>query len=180
MTTNRTQRQTRSRSPEQTRQRMSDRVRRGVAVVSGAVEGFATELRESDLPGNTEQAVTLAGQTARRLAETGAYEVAKTRRRVQAASREMLERSGRSGRSTSPGGGMSSRGGRSSRTRSSSRLARKLPALKRKVAAKKGAIQRKVRRELPAIKRKIGAKKGAIKRKLSGNRGGRRLGSRSS
>jgi hypothetical protein len=158
MTTNRTQRQTRSRSPEQTRQRMSDRVRRGVAVVSGAVEGFATELRESDLPGNTEQAVTLAGQTARRLAETGAYEVAKTRRRVQAASREILERSG--GRSGSRGG-MASRGGRSSR------LSRKLPALKRKVAAKKGAIKRKVRREMPALKRRLGAKKGAIKRKLS-------------
>lgn len=153
------------RTPEQTRKMMSDRVRRGVAVVTGVVEGFATEIKDGDLPGNAEQAVTLAGQTARRFAETGAYEVAKTRRRVQAASRELMDRGGRGNRAGSAQG-IGARAGRSSRTRSSSRLSRKLPALKRKVAAKKGAIKRKVSRKLPAIKRKIGAKKGAIKRKL--------------
>ncbi|HEX2065526.1 MAG TPA: hypothetical protein VHI93_01815 [Candidatus Thermoplasmatota archaeon] len=156
------------RTPEQTRKMVSDHVRNGVALVSGAVEGFATELRESDLPGNAEQAVTLAGQTARRFAETGAYEIAKTRRRVEQASRGITSRRA--------SGSTASRGGRSRRSRASARrvlgnvrrkVARKLPEVKRKIGAKKGAIKRKVYRELPAIKRKVGAKKGAMKRQVA-------------
>ncbi|HUR63575.1 MAG TPA: hypothetical protein VM241_03750 [Candidatus Thermoplasmatota archaeon] len=155
------------RTPEQTRKRMSDRVRNGVAVVSGAVEGFATELRDSDLPGNAEQAVTLAGQTARRFAETGAYEVAKTRRRVQSAAQGVASR-----RSKSSGSGMSSRGGRSGRSRASAlgkakrSLSRKLPAIKRKVASKKASIKRKIGPKKAALKRKASNAKRTIARKM--------------
>lgn len=76
-----------ARSPEAIRKKMSDNVRRGVAIVTGVVEGYAGELKDSHLPQNAEQAVHLTGQTARRFAETGAYEIAETRRRIQAASR---------------------------------------------------------------------------------------------
>jgi hypothetical protein len=156
------------RTPEQTRKLMSDRVRNGVAVVSGAVEGFATELRDSDLPGNAEQAVTLAGQTARRFAETGAYEVAKTRRRVQSAAQGIASRRSKAGGST----GMSSRGGRSSRSRASAigkakrSFSRKLPAIKRKVASKKASIKRKIGPKKAALKRKASNAKRTIARKM--------------
>jgi hypothetical protein len=153
------------RTPEQTRKAVSDRVRNGVALVSGAVEGFATELRESDLAGNTEQAVTLAGQTARRLAETGAYEVAKTRQRIQSASQGITSRRGGSAK-------VASRGGRAKRSRASAigkakrSFSRKLPAIKRKVASKKASSKRKVGPKKAALKRKVNRVKRTIARKM--------------
>ncbi|HUR61217.1 MAG TPA: hypothetical protein VM286_02480 [Candidatus Thermoplasmatota archaeon] len=140
-----------ARSPEQTRQQMSDNVRRGVAVVTGVVEGFATEIKEGDLPGNAEKAVHLTGQTARRFAETGAYELAKTKRRIKTASQ---------GLSMGRGKKVASRGGRSKRSRASAvgklkrKVARKMPAIKRKVAPKKAAIKRKVKSAKRSISRK--------------------------
>jgi hypothetical protein len=141
-----------ARSPEQTRQQMSDNVRRGVAVVTGVVEGFATEIKEGDLPGNAEKAVHLSGQTARRFAETGAYELAKTKRRIKTASQ---------GLSMGKGKKVASRGGRSKRSRASAvkklkrTIKRKMPAIKRKIAPKKAAIKRKVAKAKRSISRRI-------------------------
>lgn len=142
---------TRRGGPEQTRKQMSDRVRRGVAVVSGAVEGFATELEEGDLPGNTEKAVTLAGQTVRRLAETGAIELGKTRSRVRQPARGLS-----AGRTASRGGRPLRARAKQAARRLKQTVEREAPRLKRTVAAKKATIQRKARATKGRIERTMG------------------------
>ena len=91
----------RSQSPEDVKERVSVTVAKGVAVITGAVEGVANELAKTDLPGIAAEVVRTAGETAREVSLTAKREVLATRRALAEEDGSLGEGGGDSGSSLS-------------------------------------------------------------------------------
>lgn len=73
-------------SPEEIQKLVSERVAKAVAAAAGAVEGFATQMRESKLVDNTRDAIEQVGQTASTIAGTTREQFQNTRKAISGGS----------------------------------------------------------------------------------------------
>jgi DNA topoisomerase VI subunit B len=72
-----------AKSPTQVRKLMRDRVAKGVAAVTGSLEGFASQSKKDNAPEVTGAAIEQAGETTRRAISTTARELDKTGKKLK-------------------------------------------------------------------------------------------------
>ncbi|MEA3190705.1 MAG: hypothetical protein QOD77_1287 [Thermoplasmata archaeon] len=70
-------------SPEEIQKFVSDRVAKAVAAAAGAVEGFATQMRESKVAENTKDAIEKVGETATTIVGTTRQQFQNTKGAIQ-------------------------------------------------------------------------------------------------
>jgi hypothetical protein len=70
-------------SPAEVRERVKNQVKKGIAGIAGALEGFNEEVEEDHLPEKTEQAIHNAGETTRKVAGAAREETQETRRELR-------------------------------------------------------------------------------------------------
>lgn len=99
------QRPLKEQSPDEARRTVKEKVSRGVATVAGALEGFARQMRENDVPERAKEAVQKVGETTRKVSEATRRETREVKQAVGSPGERRPERPGVTGTAHALAGG---------------------------------------------------------------------------